>query len=194
VKSKRTGEYYQANELIRRDMVSSKWTPPHVNEKGEPLEYPLKYVTGIYRVRIADMSEWLLSTETWYGLDVYGNSLNISMDFKQRYDDIRPVYANKAKNPKDRDPEMILEIISITHSMKYTLPFTPENFDTLYAKKNSKCILVLKDESRDKPPYALDSYEHLKTREFDELWDWVSVPRTKLDRSYGDNLEASHIG
>jgi hypothetical protein len=193
VKSKRTGEYYQANELIRRDMVS-KWTPPHVNEKGEPLEYPLKYVTGIYRVRIADMSEWLLSTETWYGLDVYGNSLNISMDFKQRYDDIRPVYANKAKNPKDRDPEMILEIISITHSMKYTLPFTPENFDTLYAKKNGKCILVLKDESRDKPPYALDSYEHLKTREFDELWDWVSVPRTKLDRSYGDNLEASHIG
>jgi hypothetical protein len=71
----------------------------------------------------------------WYGLDVYGNSLNISMDFKQRYDDIRLFYTNKAKNPKDRDPEMILEITSIGHSMKYTLPFTPENPDSLYARR-----------------------------------------------------------
>ena len=68
VRSKRTGEYYQANELIRRDLVPKKWTPPHINEKGEPLEYPVKYVTGIYRVRIADMSEWLMSTQEWYGL------------------------------------------------------------------------------------------------------------------------------
>ena len=70
------------------------------------------------------MSEW--DTEMWYGLDVYGNSLNISMDFKQRYDDIRLFYTNKAKNPKYIDPEMILQITSIGHSMKYTLPFTPE--------------------------------------------------------------------
>ena len=27
VKSRRTGEYYQANELIRRDLVAKKWTP-----------------------------------------------------------------------------------------------------------------------------------------------------------------------
>ena len=46
-------------------------------------EYPLKYVDGIYRVRIADGSEWLLTTEQWYGLDVYGNPLNISMNYKQ---------------------------------------------------------------------------------------------------------------
>ena len=64
--------------MIRRELVSSEWTPPHVNDKGEPLEYPLKYVDGIYRVRIADMSEWLLTTEQWCGLDVSGNALNIS--------------------------------------------------------------------------------------------------------------------
>jgi hypothetical protein len=57
VKSKRTGEYYQAEDLIKRDMVSKNWKPPHVNEKGEPLKYPLKYVNGIFRVRTADMSE-----------------------------------------------------------------------------------------------------------------------------------------
>ena len=52
VKSRRTGEYYQANELIRRDLVAKKWTPPHIDENQNPLEYPLKYVNGIFRVTI----------------------------------------------------------------------------------------------------------------------------------------------
>ena len=71
ITSKRTKEYYQSSDLIKRELVSKKWTPPHVNDNGEPLEYPLKYVDGIYRIRIADGSEWLLTTEQWYGLDVY---------------------------------------------------------------------------------------------------------------------------
>ncbi|HEX5976625.1 MAG TPA: hypothetical protein VFY68_05080 [Nitrososphaeraceae archaeon] len=49
--------------------------------------------------------------------------------------------------------------------------------DALYAMRNGSCNLVLKDESRDKPSYSLDSYEHLKTREFDELWDMLSIPK-----------------
>ena len=194
VTSKRTKEYYQANELIRRDLVSKKWTPPHINEKQESLEYPLKYVTGIYRVRTGDMSEWLMSTQTWWGLDVFGNALNISMDFKERYDDIRLVYTNKAKNPKERDSDMELEITSIRHTMKYTLPFTPENIDSLYAKRNGKCILVLKDESQDRPPYSMDSFDHLKTRTWDELWDWATTPRTKMDRSVNDQLQDRQYG
>jgi hypothetical protein len=180
--------------LIRRDLVSKKWTPPHVNEKGEPLEYPLKYVDGIYRIRIADGTEWLLSTEQWFGLDVYGNVLNISMNYKQRYDAIRPIYVNKPKNPKDRDPEMILEISSIGHTMKYTLPFTSENVDSLYAKRNSKCILVLQDQSQDKPPYEIPKLESFKNSRFEELFEWASTPRTAMDRSYGDSLDNSHIG
>jgi hypothetical protein len=48
---------------------------------------------------------------------------------------------------------------------------------------------VLKDESKDRPPYAIDSFDHLKTRGFDELWDMLATPRTKLDRSYGDQLQ-----
>ena len=61
MKSKRTGEYYQAEDLITRGMVAKTLKPPHVDEKGEPLKYPLKYVNGIYRVRTADMSEWLMA-------------------------------------------------------------------------------------------------------------------------------------
>ena len=53
---------------------------------------------------------------------------------------------------------------------------------------------MLKDESKDKPPYGVDSYEHLKTREFDELWDMLSTPRYKMDRSYEDYLNNNHIG
>jgi hypothetical protein len=100
VKSKRTGEYYQAEELIKRDMVAKTWTPPHVDESGTLLEYPLKYVNGIYRVRIADMSEWVMSTQEWWGLDIFGNALNISMKYKERYDDIRPFYTNEEKIQK----------------------------------------------------------------------------------------------
>jgi hypothetical protein len=37
VKSKRNGEYYQAEDLIKRDMVAKIWNPPHINDKGEPL-------------------------------------------------------------------------------------------------------------------------------------------------------------
>ena len=85
---------------------------------------------------------------------------------------------------------MILEIMSIGHRMKYTLPFTGENCDSLYAQRNGgKCVLVLKDESGDRPPYSMDSFDHLKTREFDELWEWATTPRTKMDRSYTDQLQ-----
>jgi hypothetical protein len=193
VTSRRTGEYYQANELIRRDMVSKKWSPPHIDEQQKPLEYPLKYVTGIYRVKTSDLSEYLMTTETWYGLDVFGNALNISMDFKQRYDDIRPIYTNKVKNPKDRDSEVELQITSIKHNMKYTLIWTPENFDKLYKMKNGKCVLVLKDETQDKSPYEISKPESFRNSSFEELFEYASTPHTKLDRSYGDNLDNSHI-
>jgi hypothetical protein len=89
---------------------------------------------------------------------------------------------------------MELEITSIRHTMKYTLPFTGENCDALYAKRNGKCILVLKDESQDRPPYSMDSFDHLKTRTWDELWDWATTPRTKMDRSVNDQLQDRQYG
>ena len=52
-----------------------------------------------------------------------------------------PFTPTRAKNPKERDSEMILEITSIGHRMKYTLPFTPENCDALYAMRNGKWFI-----------------------------------------------------
>jgi hypothetical protein len=73
---------------------------------------------------------------------------------------------------QERDSEMIREITSIEHNIKYTLPFTKENIQKLYNLKNGRCSLVLMDESRgNKPPYEVESFEHFKTMEFDGLWD-----------------------
>jgi hypothetical protein len=194
VKSKRTGEYHQAEYLKNKDIVSPKWTLPHVDGEGRPLEYPLKYVNGIFRVRIADGTEWLKSTQEWWGLDSAGNALNLSMNYKECFDEIRPFYTSKPKT-RERDAEMILEITSIEHNIKYTLPFTPENAQKLYDMRNGSCSLVIKDESRgDKPPYEVASFEHFKSRSFDELWEWAITPRFSLDRSVKDQLQDSQYG
>ena len=60
--------------------------------------------------------------------------------------------------------------------------------------KNGQCSLAIKDETRDRPPCSVESPDHFKTRGFDELWNWASTPNYKMDRSYKDQLEASHIG
>jgi hypothetical protein len=172
VKSKNTGEYYQAEYLKEKGMVPKNWTPPHTDkEYGKPLQYPLKYVNGIYRVRLADGSEWLKSTSEMWGLDSAGNALNLSWDFKECFDDVRPVVKNRPKDSKDRDSEMVWDIVSIESHIKYTMPFTPENAQKLYDMRNGQCNLVLKDESKDRPPYSVDSLNHFMTREFDELWE-----------------------
>jgi hypothetical protein len=42
-------------------------------------------------------------------------------------------------------------------------------------------------------PYLIENYEDFANRPFDELWDYVSTPKYKLDRSSRDSLEGSHI-
>lgn len=135
-----------------------------------------------------------MSRQMWWGLDQAGNPVNQSMNDKEWFDEILPIYTLKPENPRQRDSKMIREVTSIEHRRKYTSPFTPENLVKLYAMRNGQCSMVLKDDSKARPPYSMESFEHTKTREFDELWDWASTPRTKLDRSYGDNLDGSHIG
>jgi cytochrome oxidase assembly protein ShyY1 len=54
VKSKRTGEYYQTEDLIRREMVTPDYKPHHVDIKGKPLKYPIKHTNQIIRKRVND--------------------------------------------------------------------------------------------------------------------------------------------
>ena len=166
VKSKRTGEYHQAGDLLKRDMVPHDWIPPHTDGEGKAPEYPLKHVNGIMRRRIADGTEWITTTQEWISLDSAGNPLNISMDNKECYDDILPIYKMKPENPRDKDSEMIRELDHIEHRPKYTLPFTAENVQKLYDMRNGKCSLGLKDETVDKPPYDIPKLETFKNVAF----------------------------
>jgi hypothetical protein len=125
-----------------------------------------------------------------------GNVVNLSWNFKECFDDVRPLVKNKPKDPKDRDSEMVWDVMSIEYNIKNTLPFTPENTQRLYDMRNGTCNLVIKDESGtgDKPSYSIPKLESFKNSAFEELIEWASTPHTKVDRSYGDNLNNSHIG
>ena len=119
-KSKRIGEFFQAEDLKRREMVPADWQPPHVDEratsksKGKPLKYPLKYVNSIIRLRTAEGSEHLKSRQTWIGLDQAGNPVSKSMDDKELFDDKLPIYKMKPEKPNDRDSK--IDIIIITRA------------------------------------------------------------------------------
>ena len=139
VKSKRTGDYYQAEDLIKREMVPTDWKAPHLDAKGKPLKYPVKYVNSIIRIRTLDGSEWIKSRQMWYGLDQTGNPVNISMDDKEMYDDILPIYTLKPEKPNDRDSKMIREIKTIESRIKYTEAFKAETVQKLYDMRNGKC-------------------------------------------------------
>jgi hypothetical protein len=194
VRSKRNGEFYQAQDLINRELVPPEWEPPHVDAKGKPVKYPLKYVNSIIRVRAKDGNEYLKSRQQWWGLDEAGNPINQTMDDKEVMDEIRPIYKLRPENPKARDSKMIREVESISHSTKYLLPFSAEAAEKLWNMRNGNCTLILKDESKgDKYAYSVESFEHFKSREFDELFQWISTPKYKMDRSYGDRLDDTGV-
>ena len=177
VKSKRTGDYYQADNLITRDMVPEDWQPPHVDSKGKPLKYPVKHTNSIIRIKTMDGKEWIKSRQMWYGLDQAGNEIGQSMDDKELYDAIVPIYTLKPKDPRNRDSEMIREIKHIEHRIKYTVPFKPETVQNLYDMRNGKCSLVLKDESTDGSPVTVTSLQDFMNRPFEELWEYLHTPR-----------------
>jgi hypothetical protein len=71
-----------------------------------------------------------------------GNVVNLSWNFKECFDDVRPLVKNKPKDPKDRDSEMVWDVMSIEYNIKNTLPFTPENTQRLYDMRNGTCNQV----------------------------------------------------
>lgn len=109
---------------------------------------------------MADGTEWLVSRAQWWGLDMAGNPINQTFNDKECFDSILPIVKNTPKT-KERDSEMIREVTSIEHRIKYTLPFSVENVQKLYDMRNGRCNLVIIDESRgDKPPISVESFEH----------------------------------
>jgi hypothetical protein len=91
---------------------------------------------------------------------------------------------------------MIRVIDRVETRKKYTEPFTAEKAQKLYDGPlyEGKCNLAIINESGDHPPVTVPSFEHFKSTPFEELWEMVTTPKYKMDRSYGDNLDNSHIG
>jgi hypothetical protein len=195
VKSKRTREFWQAEDLIKREMVPPDWESPYTDSRGKSLKFPQKCTKAIYRRRLNDGTEWITSTQEWWGLDEAGNLVNQTMDQK-KYDAILPLYKLKPENPKQRDSKMIREVSDIGHKIKYTEPFKPETVQKLFDKRDGDCGLVIIDESGTghKPPYSIPTLHQFMNTPFDELFEWASTPTYRLDRAYKDQLEASHIG
>ncbi|MGI0002460.1 MAG: hypothetical protein ACRD42_05215 [Nitrososphaeraceae archaeon] len=199
VKSPKTGDFNQAEDLIRRESVTADWTPPRTS-KGKAVKYPIHETSELIRKRLVDGTEWLLSRQMWYGLDSLGNEVNISMNDKEKYDETRPQYVLRPEDPKAnpqlKNTKMVRTIDRLERNIKYTLPFNAKEAQRLYDMKNGKISLCVIDESGgvgDHPPVTVPSFEHFKMP-FQELWEMVTTPKYKMDRSYGDNLDNSHIG
>ena len=133
--------------------------------------------------------------QEWWGLDEAGNLVNQTMDQKEKYDAILPIYKLKPENPKQRDSKIIREVADIGHKIKYTEPFKTETVQKLFDRRDGDCGLVIIDESGggDKHLYSIPTLHQFMNTPFDELWDWASTPTYRLDRNYKDQLEASHI-
>ena len=81
---------------------------------------------------------------------------------------------------------------------EYTLPFNQKNFESLYKQRpnesSSSVRLVIWAEGASDRPRQITNPEHFAKRQFDEMWEEMITPKFKLDRTYKDNLESSHIG
>jgi hypothetical protein len=80
---------------------------------------------------------------------------------------------------------------------EYILPFNEKNFENLYnqrpTKDSSSVSMVILEEGASERPRQITSIEKFSKTPFDDLWQEAITLKYKLDRSYGDTPEASHI-
>ena len=62
---------------------------------------------------------------------------------------------------------------SVVYTKEYTLSFSLENLEQLWALRRPKISLSIKNESAgDSPDRGIEKYEDFK-KAFDELWEWA---------------------
>jgi hypothetical protein len=188
IKNPTTGNYIQY-----KDLASDYRTDDSKANKV----YPVVRVIQLIRVKTPDNREWVKSKQEWIGLDSAGNEVDESFTDPEIWD--KPIFKYKMM-PRDHSPNSPLERRAVDYTLKpeYTKPFTKENVKELYAKANPNAVsLVIQRVDTNGMsaghPYLIDKYQDFVGKSFDELWDYMSTPKFKLDRSYEDNLEANHI-
>jgi hypothetical protein len=185
-----TGRFYQVSDLPAENRHTNK-------------VYPIKHVIQMARVQTADEKEYLQSFQEWIAIDKLGNEINMTFTAPETWD--RPTFerAYRSKDPRNPDGPKEIQVVgtqSITR--EYTLPFTTKNADNLYAMRRTKTpgsvSLSIRRVGLDGVApidhvYEVKNYDDFISKGFNELWDYLSTPKYRLDRSYNDNLESSHI-
>jgi hypothetical protein len=102
-------------------------------------------------------TEWLASTQTWTGLDRYGNETNESFVYPEVYDKSNFSYQpvkdkSKSKNTYDNDPNNLFPkferiAASVVYTKEPTLHYTLENLEQLWMLHRPKISLSIKYES-----------------------------------------------
>lgn len=191
VKSPITGKYIQYKDL---DVMY------RIDESKAKKVYPLVQVIQLVRVKTSDDREWIKSLQQWTGLDQLGNEVETTFTAPEVWD--KPDF-NREMIRDPRHPEKPPEpkITGYSFQQEYTEPFTKEKVEELYSKANRNTVsLSIKRVSTNGQTlghvYQISKYDDFVARPFDDLWDYmenITAPRYKSDRSYNDNLEASHI-
>jgi hypothetical protein len=194
VKNPNNGEFFQLEDLRAVGAV-----PTDFRKDEKPMKYPVKKIDEIIRIKKADGTEWLVSRQTWIGLDRLGNDMTKCFVDPELYD--KPVfnYQSKPENPKDVFSKTERKAVSVTYVKEPTVPFTQKNLEQLYSTCSNpadrKSIsLVIKNEGTDQSPRSITNPEDFKNRPFDELWEWAITPRFNLDRSVKDQLQDRQYG
>jgi hypothetical protein len=177
--------------------------PVGYRKLGDDRKYPIRQVLQIYRIKRADGTEWLKSRGRTIGLDKAGNEVEHSFVDPEMF--YKPVTRyefrkNDPKNEYSHSERVCVEAGINPHDNRYTeytLPFNEENFQNLYKQRptqsTSSVTLAIYSEGASDRPRQITDPELFSKKPFDDLWLEAITPKYKLDRSYKDNLEASHI-
>jgi len=160
-------------------------------------------VLQIRRIKRLDGTEWLTSSGRLVGLDRAGNEVEHSFSSPEIF--YKPITRHefKKEDPKNEyspTERKCVEAAINPHNFRYTeytLPFNEENFNNLYKQKStddsSSVSMVIYHEGTSEKPHQITNADQFKNKPFDDLWQEAITPKYKLDRSYKDNLEDSHI-
>jgi hypothetical protein len=137
------------------------------------------------------------------GLDKAGNEVEHSFVDPEMF--YKPVTRYEFKKNDPKNEYSPLERVCVEAGInpydyrytEYILPFNEKNFENLYnqrpTKDSSSVSMVILAEGASERPRQITSIEKFSKTPFDDLWQEAITLKYKLDRSYGDTPEASHI-
>src|SRR5215208_8258797 len=204
----RMPDYKKTEQLFKENPEIEKryqWEdlPPRYRKFSNGRKYPVREVLQIIRARRPDFSEWLKSRGRIVGLDKLGNEVEHSFTDPEMYFTPQTKYELKPKDPKN--PDGLKERVcveagineAVAETIRYILPFNAKNFDSLFEQRLGKSAasvsLTILEEGSTERPRQITNHEKFRNTPFEDLWVDATTPKFKLDRSYKDNLEGSHI-